>query len=178
MIDTATINAQIDIQSLAESAGAKIPLTQGLFAYVDQEDYEYLIQWRWSAHKEHNKYYAVRHKQVDGKKIVLRMHAVILKNSTPGLVVDHIDGDGLNNTKKNLRLCSPAENLRNRGKQINNTSGYKGVFLDKRRGKWYAQICVDRKKITSPNFLDKKDAVNAYNELAKKHHGVFGKGEI
>lgn len=102
------------------------------------------------------------------------MHREIM-NAPDGVQVDHINGDSLDNRKINLRLCTNAENLRNRGKQINNTSGYKGVCWSVRKQKWQAQIKVDRKAKFLGNFETPEDAARAYDAAAKKYHGEFAK---
>lgn len=85
--------------------------------------------------------------------------------------IDHMDGNGLNNRKLNLRFCTHAENLRNRKKSRINTSGYKGVFSAGR--KWRAQIGVNRKRIWLGSFENKIDAALAYNKAAVRYHGEF-----
>jgi hypothetical protein len=90
----------------------KIPLTQNKFALVDPEDYTELARHKWCAAKQGNSFYAVRSE--GGRQ--LRMHRVIL-NAPTGQVVDHMDHDGLNNTKRNLRPCSPAQNAHNQRPQ-------------------------------------------------------------
>lgn len=91
----------------------EIKLTQGKVVLVDDEDYEYLNQFKWYALKNHRTYYAQRVIQNNYIKRTLKMHRVIM--DTPcGLEVDHIDGDGLNNQKCNLRNCTFAENRKNR----------------------------------------------------------------
>ncbi len=89
--------------------------------------------------------------------------------------IDHVDGNGLNNTRANLRVSTPAENARNRGKQKTNTSGYKGVCYNKRNGKWTAQIQVNSKKIHIGSFTDALVAHKHYVEACIKYHGEFAK---
>lgn len=97
------------------------------------------------------------------------LHRAIL-NASSDKQVDHIDGNKLNNSKSNLRLCTNSENSRNtrpkRGK-------YKGVYFDKKRGQWVAQITVDRKCTSLGSYLSPEDAALAYNEAAKSLHGEF-----
>jgi len=159
----------------------KIPLSQGKFTLVDDEDYEILSQWKWSAacpnpKKAIKKWYAVRDtkmiKRKRGKRIY--MHRFLM-NPPDGYEVDHEDGDGLNNQKYNLRICTHAENVRNKQIPSNNSSGYKGVYWDKGVKKWRAQI-VDRKLKTTRYigiFDDPVDAAKAYDREAKKLFGKF-----
>jgi hypothetical protein len=105
-----------------------IKLSKGKETMVDDEDFEFLSQWKWYAHERNsNKFYAVRKiRDKDGKEIAIKMHRCLLDAPT-GLIVDHIDGNSLNNQKLNLRICSNADNLKNRPKPKTNKLGYKGV---------------------------------------------------
>lgn len=153
----------------------KIPLSLGgknkgkFFAVVDDEDYKKLSNLRWTyssagpGYAEHG---------FKGK--LVRMHRVIM-NAQKGFMVDHINMNGLDNRKKNLRLCTKAENMRNRNMTKVNTSGYKGVVWDKINQKWVAQMKLNGKHLNFGRFLLKKDAAKAYNEGAKKYHGKFAK---
>ena len=97
-----------------------IPLSQGQFAIVDAADYDELSKYNWYAVKAPNTFYAVRH-DPQGKTIL--MHRVIL-NAPDHLSVDHIDRDGRNNTRSNLRPCTHAQNMRNRPPNRNSSSKY------------------------------------------------------
>ena len=90
-------------------------------------------------------------------------------------VLDHKDGDRLNNQKSNLRSCFQCENARNSKIPKTNKSGYKGVFEDKRCGQWSSYITFNKQRITIGYFDDKKDAAIAYDIMAKKLFGVFAK---
>lgn len=148
----------------------KIALTQGKFTKIDDSDYENLNKFKWYAKKSGNTFYAYRN--LNGKSIM--MHAFIIK--TPkGSDTDHIDGDGLNNQRNNLRACSHSENVKNKGKYKNNTSGFKGVLWDKVERKWKAEIRVDKKKKYLGRFCKKEDAYMAYCKACIEYHGVFSK---
>jgi hypothetical protein len=110
-----------------------IPLTQGKYAKVDPEDYDKLSADKWQCIEDSSKNcYAI---QVEGRKI-LNMHRVIM-NAPAGSIVDHRDGNGLNNMKSNLHFATASQNSCNRRKTSKVCSSkYKGVCLDKRRGKW------------------------------------------
>jgi len=148
----------------------QIPLTQGKFAIVDDEDFEFLSQWKW--HITTNGY-AVRRQKIGEKIANIWMHRVIAK--TPdGLVTDHIDCDKLNNQKANLRCCSKQGNAVNSSKYNKPCSSrYKGVSKMKGRNKWEAYICVDGKKSNIGYFLSEEDAAQAYNSFAIKEYGSF-----
>ncbi len=112
-----------------------IPLTQGKFAIVDPEDYEWLMQWKWSF----NTGYAVRGTRKGGKQLKFRMHRVIAKTPN-GFETDHINRNKLDNRRCNLRVCPPRINRMNRPAQSNNVLGLKGVYFKKRNKKFVAQI--------------------------------------
>lgn len=140
-----------------------IPLTQGQFAIVDAEDYEFLNQWKWYAERAENTFYAVRDIRVDGKKKNVRMHRLV-DNTPAGLFTDHIDGNGLNNTKKNLRPVTHQENMINNKRWKQNKSGHRGVSWHKTEKMWYAQITVNSKNIYIGRFHEISDAVAAYEK--------------
>lgn len=156
----------------------RIPLTKGKFALVDNEDYDYIVAMgKW---KCNNSGYAVKSitttnengKIVNSDKI---MHRIIM-NCPKGVHVDHINGNGLDNRKSNLRLCSIQENSRNRGAQRNNTTGFKGVVYEASRGMFKSRIQVSKhKRIHLGYFKNPKEAARAYNEAAIKYHGEFAK---
>jgi len=139
-----------------------IPLTQGKFAIVDAEDYPRLARYKWSASRSRHNLYACR--CAGGKKI--SMHRVVA-NAPNGLLVDHIDGDTLNNRKANLRLCSITQNNRNRRPNRRATSKYKGVTWSKCCRKWFARIRPNRKVIYLGLFTDEIEAAVAYDRKAE-----------
>lgn len=158
----------------------EIILTQGKIALVDDEDYEYLNQWKWFAHKFNNIYYADSwRKEESGKRTMVRMHRVILgapKNSQ----VDHRDRDGLNNQRNNIRLCTNAQNMSNR-EGWGKTTQYKGVYCyyEKYKESTYCRIRAfiqhDNKPISLGIFKTEREAALAYNKKAKELFGEFAK---
>jgi hypothetical protein len=151
----------------------EIPLTQGKVALVDNEDFEYLNQWKWFYCKSRKTGYAKRsngEKRPNQRQI--SMHRVIM-NVPDDMQVDHIDHDGLNNQRRNLRNCTSTENKQNSQKHINNTSGYIGVFWEKRRKKWCAKIQANNKSVFLGRFLLPEDAALAYDAAAGKYCGEF-----
>ena len=127
----------------------EIRLTNSFFAIVDDEDYDTLRQYRWWAKTDSlcNKVYAARTCRGGG---YMSMHRQILKlaKSDPHYTtcVDHIDGNGLNNRKKNLHVVTRSENQHNSGMRINNSSGRKGVTWDATRKRWLARGMLNRKQ--------------------------------
>lgn len=153
-----------------------IPLTQGKVALVDDEDYEALAAHKWCAHKNRSgRFYATRSKpRGTGVRGVIRMHAVVARTPA-GMDTDHVDGDSLNNRRENLRVCTRAENMANRGKNKNNTSGFKGVFrfAQNRKSPWVAQIQKGGQSTYLGYFPTAEAAARAYDEAARSLHGEF-----
>ena len=153
----------------------EIQLTQGKVALVDDEDFEYLNQWKWYANNLCGKFYAVRSKRINKKYAgYLLMHRVIM-NPIKGFVVDHCNGDTLNNTKSNLRVCTYSQNRMNSVKTVYNKSGHKGVCWHKTGNKWVSKIEINKTVHYLGLFYDLKEAAKAYNEAAIKFHGEFAK---
>lgn len=157
-----------------------IPLTQGKFAIVDDEDYDYLMQWKWFAQKGRSTYYAVRlTPHINGKQHAIAMHRVLLGlREGDGVFSDHCNGNGLDNRIFNLRTCSNSQNRMNSLIQSNNTSGYKGVSWHKGHKKWQSYITVDRKKVALGNFFCLIKAAKVYDEAAIKYYGEFAKANF
>lgn len=149
----------------------KILLSQNKYALVDDEDYEYLNQHKWSVlkNRDGSVYYAVRRK--GGGHV--SMHREIMKVLDGKIFVDHKDHDGLNNQKSNLRLCNNSENKKNVRSKTNSTSKYLGVSWYKKSSRWRAGITVGGKNITLGYSKDEKEAASIYNIHAKKYHGEF-----
>lgn len=93
----------------------------------------------------------------------------------PRYDIDHIDGNAHNNRITNLRLAAPSQNQRNRPRQSNNKSGYKGVFFNKQKKKWQAKICINYEHHHLGFFDDPEIAYETYCEAAKKYHGEFAR---
>jgi hypothetical protein len=153
---------------------AYVSLTKGYVATVDASDVEKVRHWNWSALMSRNTIYARRAQYFNGKPRVILMHRAIL-DCQSGLEVDHIDGNGLNNCRNNLRLASPSENRRNQRKRSDNSSGFKGVSWYPQRGKWRALIGINGKIKHLGYFLTAEEAHQAYCLASAEIHREFGR---
>jgi hypothetical protein len=146
-----------------------IPLTQGKIAIVDDEDFEKLNKYRW----HYNKGYAVRTiGHIIGKQKAIYMHRYLMK-PTKNKKTDHIDGNGLNNQRRNLRVCSQSQNTKNRRINKNNKSGFIGVSWHMPSKKWLAKIKHNNKTKYVGTFDDKIEAAKARDDVAKQLRGDF-----
>lgn len=143
----------------------RIPLGKGLFATVDATDYEELRQYRWRAIRHGRNVYAATHKK--GRTVY--MHRMLMR-PRKGYVVDHIDGNSLNNRRCNLRVCTPAQNLANKGPR-GGTSQYVGVY--RFRDKWVAHVVCRGKHYYVGAFEDEVEAAKARDRKAYELHGEY-----
>ena len=142
-----------------------IALTRGKFAIVDKADYEWLNRHRWHASCFGGKTYARRNTKTGS----IMMHRAILC-APKGLVVDHIDGNGLNNRRSNLRICTPWQNAQNSGPH-GRGSRFKGVYPS--GNKWYAVIKHKRQTHYLGTFDDELEAAKARDRAAYTLQGKF-----
>jgi hypothetical protein len=152
---------------------------QGYDVLIDTEDYQKIMDnGPWYIKADHHKTYIAHSiNETIGTKHTARtvfLHRYLM-NPPKSLQVDHINGETFDNRKCNLRICTHAENQRNKSKSKRNISGYKGVSFSKTSGKWYARIVKDRKIIYLGQFSTPEEAHSAYCEAVKKYHGEFGR---
>jgi hypothetical protein len=151
-----------------------IPLTQGMSAKVDDEDFDRINKLKWYVQKRPNSYYAKREVMINGVTKVFMLHNFIM-NPPIGLLVDHRDFDGLNCQKSNLRICTRSQNNAYRHASKSGTSKYLGVSI---RDGWnkkriVAAIRKNKKTISLGDFKTEKEAALAYNNAALIHHGEY-----
>lgn len=150
-----------------------IPLTQGKFAMVDDEDFDAVSQFKWHAKKLGRRVYATRSiKKPNGKYSLQLMHRFLMPDVPE---IDHEDGNGLNNQRKsNLRPATTQQNAQGfRRKSSGKTSKFRGVSWHKKAGKWRAYICLDDKHKHLGHFNSEIDAAKAYDIAARKYFGDF-----
>ncbi len=155
----------------------RILLTRGKFALVDDEDYDWLNQWKWCAAKQGRRYYATRNTPyVDrrqGKPPSIFMHRLIM-NTPDGKEVDHKNHNAIDNRKINLRICTRSENMANVRPGVNSASRYKGVSRTGRQNQtWRSRIMYHRKTIYLGFYFTEIEAAKAYDVKAKELFGEF-----
>ena len=147
-----------------------IPLTRGKFVLVDDDDFEWLSKVKW--HYTSCGYAARAVRLSKNKTILIRMHRNILIPPKEAQI-DHINGNGLDNRKSNLRICDKTQNQGNRRKIKKAKSKYKGVALNK--GKWVSYIKDGPKIRHLGRFIREEDAALAYNFAALGYFGEFAR---
>lgn len=156
---------------------AYVALGKGKVAVIDAADKVLVEGINWYAALQYKVYYAISASKVGGKRLTPSMHRLIMGEPV-GKAIDHIDGDGLNNRRCNLRLASVAENSRNTGKKATNTSGFKGVSWRADRQKWQVHIRTGGRRLSLGHFSDLQDAARAYAVACAKYHGEFAPHEV
>lgn len=161
-----------------EGPFAYVSLTRGYEAVIDALDVPKIEGRNWSAlvSPKRKAVYAARVDTHNYKQSMVLMHRVIAGVSDD-MHVDHIDGDGLNNRRANLRECTQAENNLNQGRRSDNKSGFKGVFFDNRSGKWRAEIRRGGTTTYLGFFESPAEGHEAYLAAAEELHGEFRRQE-
>ena len=153
----------------------RIPLTKGKFAIVDPEDYEHLNIYKWHASKNASTYYAKRNLYPKKKSMPgsVSMHRQIM-NAPAGLFIDHINYNGLDNRKANLRFASRTQNNRHTRRTLNpGKSKFKGVSWYNREKRWVVRITANGRTRYVGYFKDEIEAAKAYDHATKKYHREF-----
>jgi hypothetical protein len=146
----------------------KIPLTQGNFVLVDDADFEWLNKYIWRPKKTKYTYYARRRSK--GKEI--QMARQIL-NPPSHLHCDHINHNGLDNRRSNLRICTISQNQHNSKLRSDSTSGFKGVYWDRDLNKWRVRISINKKVIWLGSYTCLIEAAKVYDAAAIKYYKEF-----
>ena len=154
---------------------AYIPISQGYYATIDADNVRLVEGFSWSAVVRKHTVYVMRRTIVPVPKTIL-LHRVIM-GDTDAPIVDHRDGDGLNNVRANLRPATKSQNNRNQRMTDRNTSGFKGVSWHKKDRKWRACIHVNNRYIHLGNFDPPEAASTAYVEASARMHHEFGRIE-
>jgi hypothetical protein len=159
----------------------EIPLSgkhgKGKVVIVSPCDYAILKPFKWWV-----KFSGVNRQQayiktsfrVNGKQRYISIHRMIM-NPKIDQEVDHINGNGLDNRRENLRVCTTAENVRNSSKRKDSTHQYKGTVFVKNRNRWRSRIQVNGKRYWSGYFKTEIEAAKRFDEMAKKYHGEYVK---
>lgn len=170
----------------------EIRLSQDKVAIVDDDDFEWLNQWKWCALKSGRTFYASRGVwDPETRKVkAISMHRLVMGNprysrTGPTISVDHINGNGLDNRKENLRLVDRIQQAINRPTRVDNKTGQKGVYRLKLRNKdgkvfyekWRAQIKWDGRRISLGVYDRIEDAIMAYKKAEKEYYGKYSRQE-
>lgn len=151
----------------------QIELSEGIVTLVDDEDFDIVSRHKWRLIRMSGNYcYAVRF--VERKAFLLHRELLGLAHGDVR-VVDHIDGNGLNNCRANLRVCNQAENARNRRIHKNNKAGLKGVYRDNKSGRFRAQIRHNNTKVHLGSYGTPEEAHSVYLAAAQRLHGKFAR---
>jgi hypothetical protein len=164
----------------AEGIIAYVPLTKGYEAVIDASDAHLVNKWNWCALVTKRKdgsvrsVYAARKERSSGMPTTILMHRVISKDQN-GIDIDHIDCNGLNNRKSNLRKATKSQNQHNQRISGANKSGVKGVRWHKASQKWVAQIECNGRRHHLGCYASISDAAGAYASASASFHGEFGR---
>jgi AP2 domain len=148
----------------------------GRVAFVDDEDYDLVMQYRWNVHDPEPKRpgrlrtaYAIANTVIDGRRTTVKMHILIMDRP----YIDHMNHNGLDNRRENLRPATWVQNSRNMAPTSRGASRYKGVGFHSLNGRWRARIKTDAGSISLGVYATEEEAARAYDAAARKYYGEF-----
>lgn len=153
----------------------RINLSNGLYTIVDDEDYDNLNVYKWHVNKSKNTFYVITSYRENNKMVTIKMHRIII-NAPKGYLVDHINHNGLDNRKCNLRICTDSQNSQNRSKTYG-YSKYKGVSINISGNNkyWRSYLNYNKKRIVLGTFpYTNEGEINAAKAYDKKALELFG----
>jgi hypothetical protein len=153
----------------------RIYLGEGKFTLVDQKDFYQFNNFNWCPRESGQNNYVIR--VVSGHKNrtkIISLHREIM-NPPKGILIDHRNGDGLDNRRDNLRRATNSQNGYNRRKRTNTTSRFLGVYFNKKKRLWASSIKSHGKRVWLGYFKSEVDAAHAYDRAAIKYHGEFAR---
>jgi hypothetical protein len=154
---------------------AIVPLAGGLEAIVDEDDLEMLSGFKWKPLRLSHDTYAVSSFVTNGRHHTIYMHRMVMLPD-PALDVDHVNMDGLDNRKDNLRACTRSENLHNSALRKNSTTGYKGVSpIARRPGYWQVGLRIGEERVFVGEFDNPIKAAVAFDAVARERLGEFAR---
>lgn len=148
----------------------RIPLTRGLHAIVNDDDFLFLSSFKWHANYSRGSFYAMA--RIGGKDVM--MHRLIMEAQSHQMV-DHRNGDPLDNRRENLRFCSMSQNQANSKVRLDSSTGFKGVNFRKDSGKFRVRLQFKNNRLNIGAFDSLGAAKLAYAEAAKKYFGEFAR---
>lgn len=151
------------------------PSHPGMFATIDEEDADKVSGFRWNVRKDVNTFSATAAVYLGGRRQkIVSMHRIIMP-CPEGMMIDHINLDGLDNRKENLRIAANSQNVMNQGLRSSNSSGFKGVYWKTQENRWVAQIRSNGRYWFLGYFDDPVLAAIAYDMAAQEIQGEFAR---
>jgi hypothetical protein len=153
----------------------EIPLTRGMVALVDDEDYEEVAALRWHALRKKNGWYAQANIRDGSRRTTVEMQVFLMGKPPEGKQRDHVNGNGLDNRRRNLRWATSIEQAQNRRRQRNAAPGFKGIRRVDGGTRWQARIETPTGRVSLGTFASQEEAAQAYDAKAKEVFGAFAR---